>query len=183
MRGPDVFLAGFMGAGKSTVGPLLARALGVPFADLDAAVEALAGASVASILARDGEPAFRDLEASALASLPPGGLVVALGGGALLRPANLALARRRGAIVYLRAAPATLAARLDAEPGDRPLLGDARGDALAARITALLAARRAGYEAADRVVDTDGRPAADVARAVLDALAEARSEAQGREEP
>src|SRR5688500_9366932 len=77
-----VLLAGMMGSGKSAVGGILARRLGWRFVDTDREIEAVAGASVAEIFAREGEPRFRERERDALRALPASGAVVALGGGA-----------------------------------------------------------------------------------------------------
>ena len=81
-----IVLTGFMGSGKSTVGPRLAHRLGWRFLDVDAVIEAEAGISIAQIFARHGEPAFRDLEHSTVARLAAeDALVLALGGGAIER--------------------------------------------------------------------------------------------------
>jgi shikimate kinase len=101
-----IVLIGFMGSGKSTVGPLLAQVLGWAFFDLDNLIEQRTGLSVPRIFAEKGEAAFRAEESAALASaLLPSNTVLALGGGAPETPANHAL---------LHAAPATLIAFLDA---------------------------------------------------------------------
>src|SRR3954471_2851015 len=85
---PTILLSGFMGAGKSTVGRRLAELAGVPFVDLDEAITARAGKSIAAIFAESGEAAFRALEAEELgrALEAQGPQVLALGGGALLDP-------------------------------------------------------------------------------------------------
>ena len=170
---PSVYLTGFMGSGKSTVGPLVADLLGYKFVDLDWLVEAREGRTVADLFA-EGEPAFRAAEARALAeSTRRGGLVVATGGGTLLDAANLRRARAAGAVVWLRASPAVTLDRL-ADTSGRPLLTDAtgaplRGEALAARVRELLAVRAPVYARAGLAVDADGAPAA-VARDVAETL-------------
>ena len=83
-RGP-IWLAGMMGAGKSSVGSALAKALGVDFFDTDREVESQAAITVAAIFERDGAPVFRDLEAAVIESLSRGSCVISLGGGALMR--------------------------------------------------------------------------------------------------
>jgi shikimate kinase / 3-dehydroquinate synthase len=160
-----VLLWGFMGTGKSSVGPLLARALGREFVDLDAVIAAEAGASVADLFAREGEAGFRAREARALAAaLGRAGVVVAPGGGALCTDDALAQARQRGPLVVLRARPDEILRRVGGAPS-RPLLAVA-ADPLTA-VVDLLAARRRFYEAADLAVDTDGRtPAAITAEIV-----------------
>ena len=164
-----------MGAGKSTVGPLLADLLGYRFVDLDWLVEAREGRSVADLFA-EGEAAFRVAEARALAeSTRRAGLVVATGGGTLLDARNLRRARSAGAVVWLRASPEATLRRL-ADASGRPLLTDAagaplQGAALEARVRGLLAARSPLYARAGLAVDADGPPAV-VAREVAETLRE-----------
>lgn len=150
-----------MAVGKSTLGPPLAAALGLPFVDLDAAIEASAGRRIATIFAEEGEAAFRALEAAAVGQLclgPP--VVVALGGGTLHQPDLLARLRARFDVVVLHVEWPVVEARLRAG-ADRPL---------AARGKALFQARAAGYRSAGRLVDITGlHPDAAVA-AVLQRL-------------
>src|SRR3974377_2032014 len=108
-----VFLIGFMGAGKTSVGQALARRLGWTFVDLDELIEHRLRKSVAAIFAEDGEAAFRDMESAALRELlvpgisahhesPAGkGLIVALGGGAFVQPGNREAIERAGATSIL----------------------------------------------------------------------------------
>src|ERR1039458_10313852 len=82
-----IVLTGFMGSGKTTVGPLVASRLGWSFVDVDDAIEAEAGTTIAELFARHGEQAFRERERAAIARLAAGdGLVLALGGGAIEHP-------------------------------------------------------------------------------------------------
>jgi shikimate kinase len=122
-----VVLVGLMGVGKSTVGRLLAERLGVPLHDTDDLVEARAGRSVREIFAADGEDAFRTLEAEVLADTLARAVtgepcVVAAAGGVVLAAANRQLLQTPGAVVvWLRAEPSVLAARVGAQD-HRPLL-------------------------------------------------------------
>ena len=166
-RPPRIYLTGMMGSGKSTIGPRLAERLGDDFADLDNAIMFGAGCSVSAIFEREGEAGFRRRERSALRRTARSGrIVVATGGGTLADPQNLAWARENGIVAYIRLRPESLARRLRYSAAFRPLLctpaGDPlRGAALVRRISELLHARSAAYEAADLVVDTDGlRPSA-----------------------
>lgn len=162
----SLLLSGFMGTGKSTVGRLVAARAGVPFVDLDKAIEAAAGRSVAAIFAAEEEAGFRRREAEALAAVlagPP--RVVALGGGALLDRERRREALARATVVTLRGRPETLAART--RRAGRPLL-DAAPDR-AARVRELLEARGDAYAEAHAQVETDGRSPAEVAEAVLSA--------------
>jgi shikimate kinase len=148
-----LLLVGMMGAGKSTIAELAAGRLGWPMIDTDAEVEAVAGMSVAEVFARQGEAQFRALESEAVAALAggPEPLVASVGGGAVLRPANREALRRAGTVVWLRATPATLVARVGDGDG-RPLLaGGAQG-----AMERLSAEREALYkEVADVVIDVD----------------------------
>ena len=175
-RPPRIYLTGMMGSGKSTVGPRLAERLGYDFADLDNAIMFGAGCSVAAIFEREGEAGFRRRERSALHRTERAGrIVVATGGGTLADPQNLAWAREHGIVAYLRLEPATLARRLRYSAAFRPLLctpdGDPlRGAALERRLAELLEKRRAAYERADLIVDTDSLRPSAAARLLLDAL-------------
>jgi shikimate kinase len=166
-----VALIGLPGAGKSVVGALLARSLGCVSADLDRAVERLAGRPVPAIFAEEGEERFRDLESLALAELlqgpPP--VVLACGGGVLGRAANRELLNQRARVVWLTVEPEEAAARLGITGWrERPLL---RGAPDAPQLRELLDRRAAAYaEAAHRRVKTDGLTPAEVAARVLAAL-------------
>lgn len=163
-----VFLVGFMGAGKSTVGHLLASETGRPFVDLDEVVEQIEGRTVSQIFAEEGEAAFRALETNALRALgdvPPS--VVACGGGVILADENRALLAKEGHVVYLVVSAGEALARIGGSES-RPLLAGAGGVVAA---TALLKARESLYEAsADIVVDTSGKDAPEVAAEVLASL-------------
>ena len=165
---PRVLLVGMMGAGKTTTGHLLAERLGWRYRDSDADVEASTGLTVPELFARDGEAAFRQAEADVLADAcaDPEPSVVSVAGGAVLRPDNRRLIAACGTVVWLRARPETLAARVGAGEG-RPLLGDDPAEALE-RLDAVRAPLYA--EVADLVIDVDELPAADVARRILAAV-------------
>jgi shikimate kinase len=159
-----VILVGLPGSGKSTVGRLVAARLGAPFLDLDAEIERREGRSVGAIFALSGESRFRQLETELAAeALAAGPSVLAPGAGFLASDVTRRAARGSGLVVYLVTEPAVAAARLGGAAG-RPLLEG--GDA-AARLTALLAERAAGYEASACTVPTDGRAAEDVADEVV----------------
>jgi shikimate kinase len=163
-----VLLVGMMGAGKTTVGRLLAERFDCPYVDSDEQVEAATGRTVPELFEADGETAFRAAESAALAGAlaADGPIVVAVAGGAVLDPANRDLLRRSGTVVWLRAEPATLAGRVGDGAG-RPLLD---GDPAAA-VDRLDRVRRPLYrEVADVAVDVDGLTAAEVADQVLKAL-------------
>lgn len=157
-----VFLVGFMGSGKSTVGRMVSRQLRRPFVDCDERIERSAGSSVSEIFACDGEDAFREMETAVLLSLRSANpSVVACGGGAVLREENRTLMSQEGQVVYLRV---TYSAALDriSDPSTRPLLTSS------ANPESLLDQRTALYESvADFTVDTMGKSAAEVANEVV----------------
>lgn len=165
-----VFLVGFMGAGKSTVGSLLAERLGRPFIDLDAEIVRGAGITIAEIFAEGGEMRFRELETSALAALDAEApSVVACGGGVVLRDENRRPLKELGTVVYLEVSVGEALARIGDVEG-RPLLAEG-GPAAAAT---LLDARVALYRAvADITVDTDACTPADLAEEIARQLTRA----------
>jgi shikimate kinase len=155
----NVVIAGMMGSGKTAVAEALARRLGWRSVDTDQLVQKDAGMTVAALFATEGEEAFRDAESATIASLgaSSGPLVVSVGGGAVVRPGNRDAMKRLGTVVWLRAEPASLAARVGSGEG-RPVLGGGALDAdeTAGRLADLAEQRRPFYEqVADLVVDTD----------------------------
>ncbi len=116
-------LVGPMGAGKTTIGTLLAKRLNRPFVDSDHELEATTGVSVATIFEIEGEAAFRDREAQVLAQLcdPGAEIVLSTGGGSILRDTTRVLLRERAIVVYLHAAPEVSFERVK-RTKDRPLL-------------------------------------------------------------
>lgn len=166
MTAPVCVLVGAPGAGKSTVGPLVAAALGVEFRDSDADIVALAGKPIPEIFFDDGEDHFRKLETQALATaLGEFGGVLALGGGAVLAEHNRALLRGHR-VVYLAVGFGEAIGRVGLGAG-RPLLSvNPR-----ATLRHLLDQRRPWYEEVAAVtVDTDGISAEEVAARVVAAL-------------
>lgn len=122
-----IVLTGFMGSGKSTVGPLLAQRLGWRFADADDVIETAAGCSIPEIFRQYGEPGFRQREYQAIAQLATEEhLVLALGGGAIETEAvrNLLLRNRQTLLVHLEVELATTLARCQGTEADRPILAD-----------------------------------------------------------
>ena len=144
-----------MGAGKSTVGPMLARDLSRRFVDLDEEIEREAGRSIREIFAREGEASFRALERRALERWAGRDAVVALGGGAIAQEGSPEFLAATGTVVYLRADPEVLLARLG-DGDERPLLRDLEPTARRARIEALLEERRGAYESARIVIEAGG---------------------------
>jgi shikimate kinase len=157
-----VYLAGFMGSGKSTIGPILANALGYGFVDIDRSIERSTGKTVSSIFRDDGEERFRSLERDLVAgvSTQPR-LVVALGGGTVVDPDTLRILRTTGILVYLKVAPEQITRRV-ANRGDRPMLLDAGGKRLGdaelrERVERLYRLREPLYALAEITLPTDGK--------------------------
>ncbi|MCC8043033.1 MAG: shikimate kinase [Oscillospiraceae bacterium] len=96
-----IFLCGFMGCGKSTVGRRLAALMGCSFTDMDTYIEETEGMSIPDIFAQKGEPYFRDCESKAISELGAEGGVIACGGGAMLREENSAVAKRFGEVIFI----------------------------------------------------------------------------------
>ncbi len=121
-----IFLIGPMGAGKSTIGRLLAGRLSMPFRDMDALIVAQTGRSIPDIFAHEGESAFRALESQMLETLcrEEGGAVIATGGGAPVSAPNRERMQRSGRIVWLDAPPEVVAERIRGD-ANRPLLAGA----------------------------------------------------------
>ena len=118
-----IFLYGPSGSGKSTIGKQLAENLKLSFVDLDRVIESSAGMTIPQIMDTQGEAAFRDLESAALKNLgDEKESVIALGGGALFREENRAVAEKNGQVILLAASRSTLLERLKSDPEKRPLL-------------------------------------------------------------
>jgi shikimate kinase len=179
---PDapIFLVGFMGSGKTTVGRLLAARLGWLFADLDDRIVRAAGMPIPEIFAREGEPGFRRRETEALrAAAAERRTVLATGGGAACRDENLAVMLAAGHVVALGVSAAEAVRRAGVRSG-RPLLDGAADPRAAAE--ALLPAREPFYAQAHWRVETDGRGPAQIADQIVAHLGEAGAGSAPRRE-
>ncbi len=161
----NVILIGFMGAGKTTVGHLVAARLGFRFVDTDDRIEADAGKSIPEIFADDGEPRFRELESAALHDTLRGDeQVISTGGGIILDVENRKAIRAGGYCVWMAVTPETVWERVSGEH-HRPLLqnGDPPGT-----IRRLLEDREPLYrETAHLEIRTDHRRPAEIADEIL----------------
>ncbi|MCJ7733891.1 MAG: 3-dehydroquinate synthase [Anaerolineales bacterium] len=150
-----IYLYGPSGSGKSTVGILLAQLLNLPFLDLDAEIERDTGLTILEIITNQGEENFREAESRVLNKcLTEKDMVVALGGGALLRDANRKLVERTGQVVFLDAELSILIKRLEKDHNIRPLLG--AGDAKT--VARLMKDREIHYESFPLRVDASSPP-------------------------
>lgn len=160
-----VVLIGFMGAGKSTVGRLLARTLGWDFVDLDRVVEETAGSTIAEVIGEQGLERFRELEAEAgRGVLRRRRVVVAVGGGWAAEPGHMDMLDGRSLAVWLKVSPEAAVARLRTTLHSRPLL-DVAEPIEAAR--GLLRARVAHYGRCGITIDTEHRSPGQVVREIL----------------
>lgn len=165
-------LVGMMGAGKSSVGRYLATQTGRPFIDTDLLIQHRFGRPISQIFQLYGEDAFRDHETSVLKTLDREPSVISTGGGIVLRPENWDEMRRLGTIVYLKAPLQVLLDRLEASKKKRPLL---QSEDWAARVEALLEARRPLYEQADLVVEVSDSDIESGGRRLSDLLSSRES--------
>jgi len=158
-----IVVVGFMGAGKSTVGRLLAERTGLPFLDSDQVIEQRSGRAIRDIFAADGEPAFRQLEHTVIADLLDGpDAVLALGGGAVQDRRTRALLGRAH-VIYLRASLPEVLSRVGSDPR-RPMLQRPG-------LEELYRLRLAWYEeVSDLTVDTDGSAASAVVEQAMQSL-------------
>jgi len=166
----NLVLIGYRATGKTTLARLLARRLAWDWIDADVEIERRAGKSIARIFAEEGEPAFRDLEAEVIAELcRQQRLVLAAGGGAPLRPESRRAMRASGRVVWLKAQPETILARMNADAttaGRRP---DLTGKGPLEEILHLLAQREPIYrESAHLEVDTEGKTPDHLAAEILE---------------
>lgn len=157
-----IFLTGFMGSGKSTVGPILANTIGFKFVDLDAFIEQKTGKKIGEIFKTEGEQKFRSLERETLREmLGNTSTVISLGGGTVTNAETLDLVKRHGVMIYLHSDVDHIYQRLRTK-SDRPMLRDDNGnlldgDDLMKKIQGLLDTRKPYYEQADIVVTTDDK--------------------------
>jgi shikimate kinase len=166
-----IYLTGFMGSGKSTVGRRLAERLGIPFLDLDEEIERRAGVRVREIFERYGEPAFRRMETEALReTISRPDVVVATGGGTMMFEGNARLIRAAGLSVWLNPAFATIVGRIGAlGKEDRPLFKDE------VQALALYRERLPAYRRADLTLDiAPGEGPEEIAARIALLIAERR---------
>lgn len=155
-----IFLTGFMASGKSTVGPLLADALGYRFVDMDHVIAERCGKSIPQIFEQEGERAFREAEREVLVELSGcDDIIIATGGGALASERGMRMARSSGVVVYLDASVETILERVGSNAAERPLLKGSVDE----EVRRLLELRRPCYERSDLRVHVDGRAPAAIA--------------------
>ena len=160
----NLYLVGFMGTGKSTVGRAVAQKLGFAILDSDHEIERLHKQNIPDIFARQGEPAFRVMERTFIeGGHPAERTVISCGGGLVVQPGMLALLKTKGVVVCLHASIETILART-ARHQHRPLLVAEDPEE---RIRTLYAAREPIYKQSGTVILTDARPLPDIVNHVL----------------
>jgi len=164
----NIVLIGFMGAGKSTVGRSLAEKIKEPFMDIDTEIEKKEGRSIFEVFETDSEEGFREIESREIEkTLNLSGYVIACGGGAVLKPENVAALKSNGIFVYLKADANVIEERVG-EGGRRPLLKSTNPRQA---IDELLREREAKYsQVADVIIDTSDLEAEQVVDKVMDAI-------------
>lgn len=162
MKKKIYYLTGFMAAGKSTIGPILANTLGWDFFDLDKEVEKQEGIKIVELFERKGEEYFRKIETELLKKLSENDKsIISLGGGAIASEMNFGIIKSSGKIIYLKSSPEMAYKRLRFKK-DRPAfifdgVEDPSKEQFIERIIQLLDSRKKYYEQCDFVVDTDNK--------------------------
>ena len=168
----SLFLVGYRGSGKTSVGRMIAERIDRPFFDCDALIEERAGCSIAEVFERDGEDAFRELEEAVVRDVAAQArrcpTVVSTGGGAILRESNVRAMQDAGLVVWLDASVETLRRRIDGDAAsgtNRPAL---RGASAADEVESVLSDREPKYRAASHHrVETDARDVEDIAAEII----------------
>jgi shikimate kinase len=163
----NIFLIGFMGAGKTSVGRILAKNLEMSFVDLDETIEKELGMKIPEIFSTHGEEFFRDAESKLLRAVAQrGGQVIATGGGVVLREENWEVMEREGVTIYLKAPAVVLYNRVKNNTS-RPLL---QVDNPFEKVQELLSTRIPLYEKADLIVDTEHITSQEIVKEIIEKL-------------
>jgi shikimate kinase len=158
-----IYLTGFMGSGKSTIGPILANTLGWDFYDLDSIIEQKEDKKISRIFEENGEDYFRNLEKEILKDLAGREkVIVALGGGTITNQENIDFLKKSGNIIYIKISAESAYKRLRFKR-DRPILlrngtVNLSKDEFIGKIQQLLSDRNKYYEQADIIIETDNLP-------------------------
>ncbi|MCD4691477.1 MAG: shikimate kinase [Calditrichales bacterium] len=171
-----IFLTGFMGAGKSKIGSLLAGEISHPFVDSDKMIERETGKTVRQIFEEDGEESFRKMESEVIRSLADceSPSVIALGGGALTNKKNFDLVTKNGILIYIKSLPEAIYERIK-DSKKRPLLNVPEGEKfkenMLFKINGLLNKRTAVYEQADVIIERDSLSLEEILKTLIKNIA------------
>lgn len=166
-----IYLIGYMGSGKTTIGKMVAKEAGLDFLDTDKAIEDKFGLSIADIFSEYGEQSFRKAEDELLMQISQmDNVVIACGGGMSCRRQNIDLIKKSGVSIYLKYEAASLAERLKSESNVRPLLTGKQADELQEFIKHHLESRESFYCQADVNINAEGKSVSVLSDDVLNTI-------------
>ena len=160
-----LYLIGFMGVGKTTIGKKIATLNKVVFIDTDSQIEKETSKSIKEIFKTDGEIYFRKLESDTIRSINRKA-IIACGGGLPCHNNNIEYLKKKGTVIYLKASAETLSIRLDSNKNNRPLIRNLTNDKQLEFIRKILKEREKNYKKADYIIDTDNKTANQVLREI-----------------
>ena len=160
-----LYLIGFMGVGKTTIGKQIAALNKVVFIDTDSQIEKETSKSIKEIFETDGEIAFRKLETDTIRSINRKA-IIACGGGLPAHNNNIEYLKHKGTVIYLKASTETLIKRLEKNKNKRPLISKLTNDKLLEFIRRLLKEREETYKQADYTIETDNKTVKEVLREI-----------------
>ena len=160
-----LYLIGFMGVGKTTIGKQIAALNKVVFIDTDSQIEKETSKSIKEIFETDGEIAFRKLETDTI-RLINRKAIIACGGGLPAHNNNIEYLKHKGTVIYLKASTETLIKRLEKNKNKRPLISKLTNDKLLEFIRKILKEREETYKQADYTIETDNKTVKEVLREI-----------------
>lgn len=160
-----LYLIGFMGVGKTTIGKQIAALNKVIFIDTDSQIEKETSKSIKEIFETDGEIAFRKLETDTIRSIDRKA-IIACGGGLPAHNNNIEYLKHKGTVIYLKASTETLIKRLEKNKNKRPLISKLTNDKLLEFIRKILKEREKTYKQADYTIETDNKTVKEVLREI-----------------
>ncbi|MBT5615386.1 MAG: shikimate kinase [Flavobacteriales bacterium] len=160
-----LYLIGFMGVGKTTIGKQIAALNKVIFIDTDSQIEKETSKSIKEIFETDGEIAFRKLETDTIRSINRKA-IIACGGGLPAHNNNIEYLKHKGTVIYLKASTETLIKRLEKNKNKRPLISKLTNDKLLEFIRKILKEREKTYKQADYTIETDNKTVKEVLREI-----------------